>query len=191
MFLNIPSRGFGDVRGLASDGDAGRGAAAAARWTFHGDDDSWRRCGRELDIPRRRVDAAAATSDFRRNETTSIVRGDESRRLGLDGLHAPPRAAATLTRIAAAAVHGPSIVLVEDPFRGLDAAGCVFVARGLAAERRSCPLVLILLHTSRGRRPHSDAAKMSGNGARTAERRVVCPQASRRCPREARRSSRA
>ena len=40
--------------------------------------------------------------------------------------------------------------------------------RGPAAEPRSCPLELILLRTSRGRRPHSDVANMSRNGARTA-----------------------
>ena len=37
------------------------------------------------------------------------------------------------------------------------------------AEWRSCPLVLILRCTSRGRRKQSNAAKMSRNGARTAE----------------------
>ena len=38
-----------------------------------------------------------------------------------------------------------------------------------AAGRRSCPLVLILLSTSRGRRKQSNAAKISSNGGRTAE----------------------
>ena len=46
-------------------------------------------------------------------------------------------------------------------------------AHGAATERTSCPSVLILRRTSRGRRKQSNAANMSRNGARTAERRVV------------------
>ena len=42
-----------------------------------------------------------------------------------------------------------------------------------AAERKSCPLVLTLLSTSRGRRTQSNAARMSSDGGRTAERRVA------------------
>ena len=40
---------------------------------------------------------------------------------------------------------------------------------GTATEWRSCPLVLILLCTSRGRRKQSNAARMGSDGARTAE----------------------
>ena len=40
-----------------------------------------------------------------------------------------------------------------------------------AAEPKSCPCVLMVLRASRGRRTQSNAAKMSRNGARTAERR--------------------
>ena len=43
-------------------------------------------------------------------------------------------------------------------------------------ERKSRPLVLILDCTSRGRRKQSNAAKMSRNGARTAERQVAASQ---------------
>ena len=50
-------------------------------------------------------------------------------------------------------------------------------APALPAERRSCPLVLILLCTSRGRRTQSNAAKISSNGARTAEMLLSASQA--------------
>ena len=55
-----------------------------------------------------------------------------------------------------------------------------FRREGPAAERRFCPLVLVLLCASKGVHEHSDAAKISRSGARTAEIRGRRPQASGR-----------
>ena len=52
-------------------------------------------------------------------------------------------------------------------------AACGLRRKHRPAEPNSCPSILIFQCTSRGRRTESNAARMTRNGARTAERRVV------------------
>ena len=105
-----------------------------------------RRAGRIL--PTNRGDAA-----------TWNFRGDDRRR-GRDDVELPRRRATPRPRrgISAETPRPPKGNSLSRPR-----------ALGTFAERRSCPFLLILLCTSRGRHQHSNATRMSSNGARTAE----------------------